>query len=300
MSPIIVLATAAALATAPAIRPGPMWRLKSGGPAPALHLEPGSSTNWCAMRAVRTVQALLRAHAARDSLRMSGWLANDFRFHCHEPAFERMFPDGLDRDAVLGPQERVIQGWMLAGCPVPFPDSIDVSVATITAGEPDHGSTVTVTLDGLIEELVFPGGLRVRAGPVRDVFVVEGAGEPRRPQVRRWDEWPAPGHNEPAAPAEDALPSGGAPAPIALAIAPLGNPVWEPLQVWLSVPAPGPVQVELLDVAGRRVREREVAIEIPGVRGVTLPCAAPLAPGVYWLRARDATRTATTRVVVLR
>ena len=72
------------------------------------------------------------------------------------------------------------------------------------------------------------------------------------------------------------------------------------LQVALTLPGAAPARLELLDLSGRRLLEREVGELGPGVHVVPLDGAGQLRSGVYWLRLEQDGRAVTTRGVVMR
>ncbi len=68
----------------------------------------------------------------------------------------------------------------------------------------------------------------------------------------------------------------------------------------LSLPGAGPAQVELLDLAGRRVASRALDAAGPGRQAVELSAGAPLAPGLYFARVSRGGVARAARVVVAR
>jgi len=76
------------------------------------------------------------------------------------------------------------------------------------------------------------------------------------------------------------------------------NPSRGPLTVSLALPAAEPATLQLFDLAGRRVAEREVGTLGAGRHLVRLDPGAWIAPGVYLLRLTQGARTATARAVV--
>jgi hypothetical protein len=71
------------------------------------------------------------------------------------------------------------------------------------------------------------------------------------------------------------------------------------LTVWFELSSGAPARVELLDLAGRRVVEREVGSLGPGPHSVNLASGARLAPGVYHVRLTQGQSRETARVVVI-
>jgi hypothetical protein len=74
----------------------------------------------------------------------------------------------------------------------------------------------------------------------------------------------------------------------------------EVLTVSFSLPSTQPATLELLDVTGRRIVQREVGSPGAGPRTLDLREGQRLAPGLYLVRLTQGTNTRTTRAVVLR
>ncbi len=72
------------------------------------------------------------------------------------------------------------------------------------------------------------------------------------------------------------------------------------LRVAFALPAASPARLALLDVAGRKVSEREVGVLGAGRHSVDLGAGATLAPGLYMVRLEQGAAVRTARVVVLR
>ena len=81
----------------------------------------------------------------------------------------------------------------------------------------------------------------------------------------------------------------------------LPNPARGLAMLELSLPAPGPLRIELYDIAGRRlaVVADEARVEAAIVRFALRAPSGPLAPGVYWYRATTTGATVMGRLVVL-
>lgn len=78
------------------------------------------------------------------------------------------------------------------------------------------------------------------------------------------------------------------------------NPAQEAARVWFTLADGGPARLELLDLAGRRLRALEVGHLGPGLHHVDLERIAALRPGLYLLRLTQAGRHATGKLVVTR
>jgi hypothetical protein len=78
------------------------------------------------------------------------------------------------------------------------------------------------------------------------------------------------------------------------------NPAVDALNVSFSLPGASSATVELLDVTGRRILDREVGSLGTGRHLVRLDNGSPVAPGMYWLRLRQGEHSLMARAVVVR
>ena len=85
-----------------------------------------------------------------------------------------------------------------------------------------------------------------------------------------------------------------------LALSLRANPARDRLAVAFSLPDATPARLELFDVTGRRVEEREVGALGAGRHVVTLAGGRRLASGVYLVRLSHRARSVTVRAAVLR
>jgi hypothetical protein len=69
-------------------------------------------------------------------------------------------------------------------------------------------------------------------------------------------------------------------------------------QMALTLPVTGNARLEVLDVTGRKLLERDLSGIAPGTRTVELGPGAKLEAGVYWLRLSQGRRTVTAKGVV--
>jgi len=74
----------------------------------------------------------------------------------------------------------------------------------------------------------------------------------------------------------------------------------ERLSVAFTLPSAAPARLELLEVAGRRVTEREVRALGPGRHVVELAAGRTLAPGLYFVRLLQGARVRVERVATLK
>jgi hypothetical protein len=78
------------------------------------------------------------------------------------------------------------------------------------------------------------------------------------------------------------------------------NPSVRELSVSFSLPDDSPASLELMDLAGRRVRSIDVGAQGPGHHVISLGNAGSLPTGVYLVRLRHAQRTLVAKAVVMR
>jgi len=78
------------------------------------------------------------------------------------------------------------------------------------------------------------------------------------------------------------------------------NPPVRDLVVAFSLPNAEAASVELLDLAGRRLRQVEVGSAGPGRHSVSLGATAGLESGVYWVRLRHGGQSLVSKCVLMR
>ncbi len=92
----------------------------------------------------------------------------------------------------------------------------------------------------------------------------------------------------------------GDPGPVTFALEPIPNPSWVGrLRVTYSLPSSGRARLELLDVSGRRVADREVGSLGAGRHVVDLAERRQLPPGLYLVRLTQGANVRARRVVLL-
>jgi len=92
----------------------------------------------------------------------------------------------------------------------------------------------------------------------------------------------------------------GDPGPVTFALEPIPNPSWGGrLTVTFSLPSSGRARLELLDVSGRRVADREVGSLGAGRHVVDLAERRQLPPGLYLVRLTQGADARARRVVLL-
>jgi hypothetical protein len=106
-------------------------------------------------------------------------------------------------------------------------------------------------------------------------------------------------HGNRAASAEIAV--GAPPLPDRLGFARVGpNPASDQLALVLALPVAGAVQLEVIDLAGRRVLEQRPVFADPGIQRLTWTAIGRLSPGIYFLRMQQAQTSVVRRFVVSR
>ena len=77
------------------------------------------------------------------------------------------------------------------------------------------------------------------------------------------------------------------------------NPARNALRVWFTLPGREPATLNLVDIAGRPVLQREVGSLGSGSHSMTLQTSPPLRPGLYFLRLTQGPRMLSARVAVI-
>jgi hypothetical protein len=78
------------------------------------------------------------------------------------------------------------------------------------------------------------------------------------------------------------------------------NPPVHDLTVSFTLPDARPARVELVDLAGRRVRDADVGAASPGRHSISLGAVGSLPSGVYWLRLRHGGQSLVRKCVLMR
>ncbi len=78
------------------------------------------------------------------------------------------------------------------------------------------------------------------------------------------------------------------------------NPVTSHLAIHFALANGGAARLELLDIAGRRVRSTALEGGASGERTMGWELGSDIPSGLYWLRLSQAGKSVTTRVVVVR
>jgi hypothetical protein len=247
-------------------------------------------------------------------------LTADYRFVFGDPELEAQYPNGFSREDEIASADHLFHGFVnAAGVYRPRAQTIQVDLGELAvATDPEKpestASYQVVTSPAVHLLLTFPNGQRMEVTHAAHEFhVVRGeaavlsAGQIADEDhwyVRRWIE---KGDAISAVKPDSATALRAAAAPLTppapprvLAVLQHPNPAVWPLAIELSIPGRATAEVGIVDVAGRMVARRQLAASEPGTRRVDFGAGVKLTPGVYWIRAVQGNRIASSRLVVIR
>jgi hypothetical protein len=263
-----------------------------------------------------------RAYSERSVERLGALLAADFRSHVTgEDSVERCFPDGMDRAHEMSVITGLIRGVRQGGVLVAAP-ALDVRVKAqdlIEADDPEHPDSTDhyrlVAIQRFTFDITAADSMEYQSSPsLHIVHVVRGdaavlvPGQPadaRHWYIRRWLE----NVNGLASALDkvdgDCAQADSAVAAKALAALPFGiralrNPACPALDISCDLPAAGRARLEVFDVMGRRLQQKDFDVAAPGTMKLEAGAGVHLAPGAYWVRLTQASRHTTRMVVVAR
>jgi hypothetical protein len=253
-------------------------------------------------------------------------LTADFLFHSIGDSLAG-FVSGASRDDEVGVVRSLMRGVIRGGDTLMAPaDSVGMTLDGISEGvDPEHPDSTqhyrVLTVHRFEFGVRTTRGVRFIASSKLHVFhavrgdvallTPEQPVDSTRWYLRRWLEDVTGVNAELAqrqgdcgeAPAPVAGPrsaSGGTPAvPTVLAVRALTSPACAKLEIRCDLPGREPARVEVYDVSGRRVNQREVAVAAAGTMTIEAGHGATLYPGVYWVRIGQGQRTPATRMVVV-
>jgi hypothetical protein len=241
---------------------------------------------------------LERAYRDLDLETYASLLTTDYRFITNDPRFDGDYPDGLDRASDIASTAGLLGVVPVEG--KPRITSIDFDLGLVSEGaDSEHADSLdhyrllvvpnpamTVHADGA-EDMQTTRSL-LAFYMVRGDAAVLPAGAPADAKhwyLRRWVETPGK--------------DGEADAVVAPSVADLRmarNPASGPFEVVLTLPSSGLYQIEIFDVAGRRIRREPPATFQAGTTHIELRETGKLAAGIYWLRLTQNGRALATRV----
>jgi hypothetical protein len=253
-------------------------------------------------------------------------LTADYRFHQKGDALSD-FLSGKGREVEMAAVRGLLQGVQKDGATVmPAAESLSLLVDGVSQRfDPEHPDSTehyrVLTVKRFDTRIVLPGGQVLESMETLNTFhVVRGdaavlaegqSGDPAAWYIRRWlsdvtgvitairDRGEPCGEPDPRAP--DAVPAASSTpqVPTQLALRPLLNPACALLTMTCDLPGTEPANVEVYDVSGRRVHQRQVPVKSAGVVTVDAGRGARIIPGVYWVRLSQAARRPSTRMVVV-
>ncbi len=276
----------------------------------------------------RAIENLAQGYRDRSPDGIGAVLSGDYTFHGMSGGLPQlMIGNGRDfeMDAVRGLLLGVKQGERVL---MPAAERVEMTVDGVSEQpDPEHPDSTghyrvltvrrfeaTVHLPGNQElQTSLPGQTNV-FHVVRGDAAVRAEGQPADANcwyIRRWlndvsgvraalNERKGECGDEPApAPAAETATAGMPGTPIALAIHALTNPACSALKVSCDLPGIERVKVQVYDVSGRLMNERDITVTAPGTVTVDAGAGAKLIPGIYWVRLAQAKRVPNTRMVVV-
>src|SRR5262245_765889 len=257
---------------------------------------------------------------------ISAVLTSDYRFHTVGDSLER-FSFGSDRETEIGVVRNLLLGIKKNGVTVvPPPDSVSLWFDGISEGiDPEHPDSSqfyeTLTVKRANLHIKLANGDHIYSDNTTHVFhVVRGDVAQLEPgqsakadawYIRRWLEDVSAvraalaerqgGCGEEPSPTAGPSSTARTPvtAPTMLAVHALTNPACSKLEVACDLPGKEPAHVEVYDVSGRRVNQRDVQVANAGTMTIEAGRGAKIEPGVYWVRLGQGLRPPTTRMVVV-
>ena len=254
-------------------------------------------------------------------------LTLDYRFHAWGDSVLIGYMAGFGREEEAGSIRGMLRGVIRDGDTLMAPaDSVGVIADGISEGvDPEHPDSTlhycVLTVRRFEIGLRTTRGIRIWSNPETHVFhlvrgdvALLGDGQPAdslRWYIRRWLEnitsvnadlaGREGGCGEEPAPAPGPSSRAGAsPAvPTALAVHALTNPACSKLEVSCDLPGREAARVDVYDVSGRLVNQRDVSVAAAGTMTIEAGRGAQLHPGVYWVRVGQGLRTPVTRMVVI-
>lgn len=263
------------------------WQLEDLGAAP-LKLASATTPRAALERFAQSYHDLdLEAYAAL--------LTADYRFVTADPRFDEAYPDGFDRTQDVASTAGLFNLTPVPGKPAIT--SIDAMLGEVAEGaDPEHPDSLghyRLIVAPRMHMVVHAGEAEMRLErSLLAFYMVRGdaaalfdpaPADAEHWYLRRWVETP------------DAAEAGGDGA-VEPAMALTRNPAAGPFEIDLSLPAAGLYDIELFDVAGRRIGRR-LPVRFPaGASHHRLDDTARLPAGIYWIRLSQGGRSLLTRV----
>ena len=271
------------------------------------------------------LERFAHAYRTRSVAGVDKVLTADYRFH-EQGSTVSGFITGHDRETEMGAIRGMLEGVRKDGLTLmPAAETVSLEMDGISQNfDPEHPDSTehyrVLTVRKFNLRAVLPNGNTLVTETRLNTFhVVRGdaavlangqSADPKAWYIRRWlsdvsavisairDRGEPCGEPEPAPP--DAMPAASSPrVPTLLAIQPLINPACALLTMVCDLPGKEPAKLEVYDVSGRRVHQREVPVANAGAMTIDAGRGAKVLPGVYWVRLSQAARKPSTRMVIV-
>lgn len=271
------------------------------------------------------LERFAQAYRTRSVAGVDAVLAADYRFHEQGSTFST-FISGNDRVREMDAIRGMIEGVRKEGFAVmPAADTVALEMDGISENfDPEHPDSLghyrVLTVRKFNLRVVLKNGNTLVTETRLNTFhvarghaAVLAAGQSADPStwyIRRWlcdvtgvisairERRDPCGEPEPTT--ADAMPAVSSPrVPTSLALRPLVNPACGLLSMTCDLPGTEPAQIEVYDVSGRRVHQRQVPVKGAGVVMIDAGRGAKILPGVYWVRLSQAARKPSTQMVVV-
>ena len=281
----------------------------------------------------RALEVLAQGYRDRSPDAIGMILTADYKFHGMTmdgtPLDASRFTTGSAREAEMGAVRGMLLGVNRAGrSSMPPATRVELVVDGVSEQvDPEHADSTqhyrVLTVRRFEMVVYLPDSLKMEAnlpGEVHVFQVVRGdaavrvdhqPADPERWYIRRWieditgvraalSERKGECGDEPAAATTAGAASAGlSGTPLALAIHALTNPACSALKVSCDLPGSERAKVQVFDVSGRLMNERNIEVTQPGTIMVDAGAGAQLIPGVYWVRLAQAKRAPQARMVVV-
>ena len=281
----------------------------------------------------RAPEELAQGYRDRSPDAIGMILTADYKFHGMTmdgtPLDVSRFTTGSAREAEMGAVRGMLLGVNRAGrSSMPPATRVELVVDGVSEQvDPEHADSTqhyrVLTVRRFEMVVYLPDSLKMEAnlpGEVHVFQVVRGDaavridGQPADPErwyIRRWienitgvraalAERKGECGDEPGSSTSEHGSAGETPSPSgALAIHALTNPACSALKVSCDLPGSERAKVQVFDVSGRLMNERNIEVNRPGTIMVDAGAGAQLIPGVYWVRLAQAKRAPQARMVVV-
>lgn len=262
------------------------------------------------------MEQLAHSFRERSASAVDSVLSGDYEFHSANGSRVIEFTRGSARQLEMRVLHNMLEGVRRDGHLVmPPADSVSFTLGDLHERlDPEHADSTdqycVVTAAHFDMHIVEHNGNTYQTYTSVHVFhLVRGdaaalapgqSADPSRWYVRRWLE----NVNEVATMLKreqgDCAPSAATPiADGAVHLRPLGNPACALMTMSCDFPTAEPAHVEVYDVSGRLVNQRDVAVRSAGTLSIDAGEGAHVEPGVYWVRLRQGRKAPDVKMVVV-